>query len=239
MGGYDEVHPVAGDASTVDWVYVTDTVEIARRSEALGWRAVVLDEPEESAFLRARRPKVAPHRFTTRSSSVYVDARFAVETERVVDVLSGHLAGDGWLGLFRHPRRDSIYDEAEECLRLRLGGPLVRTQVEAYRAAGVPQDTGLWCGGVIVRRHGVEQERFGEAWFEELTRWPTRDQLSLPVVLERCQIDPASIAGSVYSWPGLRVTPHLVARPQPDRIERYRRHALNRWSRFRIGRRSR
>lgn len=210
---YDVIRPVPSDATSVDWVYVTDRDATAERAASLGWRTVVMPQSDQTPFLQSRIPKTSPQEFTDRSYSVYVDARFLVETEGVVDDLSAYLGPGAWLALFSHDDRHSIYDEAEECRRLKISTPEMDAQISHYRAIDVQHSTGLWCGGVLVRRHGVEQAEFGRAWLQELAMWQTRDQLSLPVVLERCDVVPAEIPGSLYAWPGLQITPHLVRRP--------------------------
>lgn len=222
VGGYDTVHPVPADAADADWVYVTDCSRTERRAERLGWRPVRAWGPQaDSRFLLSRYPKAVPQEFTDRPRSIYVDARFRIESATVVDRLSTFVDGESWIALYRHDDRDCLFDEADECQRLGLSSPSLNNQIEHYRSIGVPRHMGLWCGGVIVRIHGAAQRTFGDAWYAELRRWPTRDQISLPVVLDRTGTTPCEIPGSVYSSPRLKVTPHRVSRSGGPRAIRH------------------
>jgi hypothetical protein len=54
----------------------------------------------------------------------------------------------------------------------------------------------------------------GEAWLVECERWTYQDQLSLPVVCRRLNLEPGmfphpQIDGDILSNPWLRIDPHL------------------------------
>lgn len=225
FGSYDDVLPTP-KCVTADWVYVTESRRTARLASSRGWRAVLVP-PSGSPFLQSRYAKTRPDKFTERQMSLYVDARFAIESEEVLDSLAAYIDGPRWLALFRHPFRRDIFEEAMECQRLGLVGRNVAAQMSYYRSAGTADGAGLWCGGILVRRHGEAQRHFGRSWYHELERWPTRDQLSLPVVMKRCDIAPAEIPGSVYDWPGVVARPHR-ARRHDEPLLRYRWRRLTR-----------
>ena len=103
------------------------------------------------------------------------------------------------VALFRHPERDNIDDEAQVSLTMLkyVGLPLLE-QVENYRTRGLPNDAGLWAGGVIVRQHGPNRVCFEDDWWHENVTWSFQDQLSLPYVLWKHNVHPGVISGSVY-----------------------------------------
>ena len=85
--------------------------------------------------------------------------------------------------VYRHKSRGCIYDEAKAILEVRLDDPdNVRRQVRDYRRAGMPRNAGLWETGVLIRRNSEVTRRLELAWWDQLARYSSRDQLSLPFV---------------------------------------------------------
>ena len=95
-----------------------------------------------------------------------------------------------FLGLLKHPQRKCIYDEAERARRAHKEHPERLDRVVAqYKAEGHPPNWGLYCGGVLLRKRCPENSAFGDAWFQAVVEGSNRDQLSLPVVLRRLEVD--------------------------------------------------
>ena len=131
--------------------------------------------------------------------SIWIDASITVtDVHEMVRVCKAAL-GKRDVAFFKHPERDNIFDEAAVSITLPkyAGLPLI-AQVESYAAEGLPRASGLWAGGVIVRRHNPKRVKFEADWWDECKKWSYQDQLSLPYVLWNRDLRPGVIPGSVY-----------------------------------------
>lgn len=109
--------------------------------------------------------------------------------------------------LHLHRRRDCIYEEIEECRRLKKAKPeLLDKQELAYRLRGHPTNWGLWENGFSVRRNTPEIQSLCKDWVNELNEHTQRDQISLPVVLREHRIIPKVIGKDIWrsQWVKLR-----------------------------------
>lgn len=89
------------------------------------------------------------------------------------------------VGLGRHGERSCAFSEAAVCARHRLDDrSVIARQMERYRQLGFPSDWGLWEGGLIFRRGGLESvQKWQSLWWSEIRSGSRRDQLSLPYSL--------------------------------------------------------
>ncbi len=87
------------------------------------------------------------------------------------------------MSMARHPNRICVYEEAKRCLK-RDNAKTVRKQMDFYRAEGYPKNNGLIASGIMIRKHHRQNlEKHCEKWWEQITRWSLRDQLSFNYVL--------------------------------------------------------
>ena len=101
--------------------------------------------------------------------------------------------------LYTHPSRECAYAEAV----FSAGIPKYKTeplidQIAAYRAAGLPENYGLWATGVIPRTVNPLTNKIFDDWFSECVSWSIQDQVSLPYVLWKNGMTPNNIPGNIY-----------------------------------------
>lgn len=201
--GYDTLKPVCPqDGADVEWVLVTDDIELARSPEAEGY-FVVCEPRSDDSYRAAKRPKMLPWMYTDAGASVYVDASFAVTSSTfVVEAL----ATADPIAQFVHPWRDCAYDEATECLQLAKYASQadgIRAQVVQYRAEGHPEHWGLWASGCIARHHIPEVKTFGERWLADVGRYSHQCQVSEPPRLRTAGLRPTALTGTHLTNPWL------------------------------------
>ena len=190
-----------------------------RKIESNTWKITTMvgDGTPLHPRLAAKRHKMFPPSLDG-DISIWIDASITVtDVHEMVKVCKAAL-GKRDLALFKHPERDNIYDEAAISIALPkyAGLPLIE-QVESYAAEGLPRASGLWAGGVIVRRHTERRVNFENDWWTENEKWSYQDQLSLPYVLWKHDVTPGVIPGSVYKTAFHTWTPTAdPVKPEPD-----------------------
>lgn len=130
--------------------------------------------------LNAKIYKILSHQFIDSEWSVWIDGNLKLKvTEK--DLIEMTKPYD--VGVFRHPWRDCLYEEANECQRLGLDDSnIIEEQIKRYRDAGCPKNSGLGACFLIVRRHTPKVCQFNEEWWAEICRGSVRDQISFPYV---------------------------------------------------------
>lgn len=138
------------------------------------------------------------------------------------------------IAVFRHRRRHCVYREAREVLRYRLDhAALVRAQIAEYRRRGFPEHAGLCEMGAFVVRNSPKSLQLSLAWWEQICRYSSRDQLSFPYAVRLSRARVATIeAPGVFSNPYFRPVhhhryPHAIA-PLGQRVARSLRRLVKR-----------
>jgi hypothetical protein len=191
FGGYDE--PVWVQ-QTVDchYVMVTDgMVNVPRQFEH-----VRVDRGSFDPRLAGKFPKCRPWEYTDADLFVWLDGSIIPDAGLVERMIAD--LGDGDVAFHPHPDRTSIVSEARASLRLpKYESHDVMSQAQAYVDAGHPDDWGLWAAGLFIWRDLMRVRQLGQLWLDEICRWTVQDQLPLPVVLRRCEIDVRSLSGGL------------------------------------------
>ena len=180
-GGYDEVKPVPDAGGGHEWRLYSDS-----GSAGGGWTLVPSVARADTPRMRAKWHKCHPPEDA--EMSLWIDGSVQILSTALVEAAIVALERSDW-AMFRHADRKSIQEEAEYSLTsLKYVGKPLREQVEHYlkyeRVA-----PGLWGGGVIARRHTPRVLAASAAWYEECVRWSDQDQISLPMILAKYDIE--------------------------------------------------
>ncbi len=178
LGGYDVIRPPRVVNSNVRYVAITDGAAPAP------WEVMCPPESTCSRKHETRRLKLLAHElFPDADWTIYFDGQLQLAVDPLALLAECEAWGDGDLYLFRHQDRDCIYAEARAVARIgKDNSANVDPQIERYRAAGFPEQAGLYLGGMLIRRKGA-CNAFNAAWWGEVSSASHRDQLSLPVAL--------------------------------------------------------
>ena len=202
---YDDLKTVLPQAGVeVDWVFVTDDPVLGAKSSHLGWRVVHEPRPEVHPNRAAKHPKYEPWKYTDAPVSVWVDASFRIVSDQFAVEATTGLSNEEPIAQFAHPWRDCLYTEAKESAGLaKYQGEPVLEQAESYRAAGHPENWGLWATGVIARQHTEAVRKMGWLWLAETYRWSFQDQISQPFALREKGLRPTAFPGTHLATPWL------------------------------------
>ena len=117
------------------------------------------------------------------------------------------------LATFRHPDRTCFYQEAIACLRLRKDSATkIHKQVDHY-SSRMPPNLGLTENAVVIRRHTQEIREFNEFWWEQLSQFSRRDQLSFPYCAYVKQLEYGIIPGRRDNSTFFDYVGHITKRP--------------------------
>lgn len=191
---YDTIKPtLPQEGVDVDWVFVTDTEDMADAGKEMGWRVVYEPRPGVHPNRAAKRPKFLPWQYTTAPASVWVDASFRIRSSTFAK--DAMLYADP-IAQFAHPWRDCLYAEAQVSKGLaKYAGEPIDEQADRYLTQGHPWQWGLWATGVIARWHTDPVRELGLAWLDETDALSFQDQISQSYVLRRTGLRPTSLPG--------------------------------------------
>lgn len=170
--------------SNIDYRIITDQ-EVPEKSV---WEKVDIQDYNELNSLsnqyKNRYCKLFPDKFFfDYDYSVYVDGNIYIVSniEPLVDLVNERFC----IGMFKHPKRDDVYDEAAAVIYLNNAKPKeVKRQIEFYRKEGFPKEYGLFENSLIVRRHNSKIcKSLMNNWWAQLKTFTCRDQLSFMYVL--------------------------------------------------------
>jgi len=204
FGGKDHLREVKAFAG-VDFFCFTDDKDLRSKT----WRIVRTEASSSDPRLDAKIYKILPHRyFPEYEFSLWVDGTHTPDID--VRYLVWKFLQTRDLALFRHPKRNCLYDEMTACLTHNKGdADQICRQREAYLKEGYPRQNGLATCTVILRRHNVDAViRTMEDWWEQINQHSVRDQLSFNYVAHRHQLKYAMIPGDVYNNHFFRFTTH-------------------------------
>ncbi len=174
-GNYDYLKDPEYVMEDCDYICFSDDPQL--RSDV--WQIRPVEQDEDNASILNRRYKILVHQYLSEYEwSIYVDGNVRI-LGNLWEYIHSESKGAQILCL-RHPYRNSVYEEAEECIRLKKERPkVIRRQMERYRTEGYDGSNGLITANILVRRHMHKDViKLMELWWKELQQGAGRDQLS-------------------------------------------------------------
>jgi hypothetical protein len=211
---YDQVFSPLRLSAGVDHVLIAD--RRPRFVRGWRWRPLPPEVDGLSQSLANRHCKFFAHRlFPDADISIYVDGNTLI-LDDLGPLVAEFAASGAEIGLFAHRERGDIYAEFETGRRSGRIPPddaaRGAAQLARYRAAGLPEDHPFTENGIIFRRHGGPRlDAAMTLWWEEITTYTRRDQISLPYVLHA-----TGIAAKVWDWNYKYENPYFVRYPHRD-----------------------
>lgn len=178
-GNYDQLRvPSVPQSSDVDFVCFTDDSRL--QSDFWSLKPIPDDLSLLSNVKQQRVIKICPHRYLRNYQySIWVDGNLEIigNIRRLVDEYD---LSKFDLFVRLHPKRNCIYDEAEEVVRQKKDlTQKVPIQISKYKSEEYPAHIGMVESNVLLRNHMTTQcQIFDNYWAAELLRYSHRDQLS-------------------------------------------------------------
>jgi len=138
-----------------------------------------------SDVLSAKIYKILPHLFFPNENIfMWVDANIYLKKDKQYYV--DKYLGDSDIVFCSHGERKNIFEEAEKLKHMNYFKSVsnVIEQVKEYKAQGFTKDILYGCS-VLIRKNNALVNRMCELWWAHITRWQSRDQISLPFVVDK------------------------------------------------------
>lgn len=152
------------------------------------WR-VIREKPFSKDPVRnAKIYKILPHKYLKiYDSSIWVDGNLQI-VGNLNALLNDNLTSD-LFAVYDHnqqpDKRNCIYDEAEALIEMHNKGrgkddiSVISKQIGYYKKMGYPQNYGLIVGAILLRKHNIKKViTLMDCWWDEISRYSRRDQLS-------------------------------------------------------------
>lgn len=130
--------------------------------------------------------------FQESGTTLYLDGNISPSI-RVIDLFKWFEWTGRPIGLFPHPKRSSVQEEADYCIKVGKisSSQTAQSELASYESEGFRDEIGLFHGGVIFRKANSEVSLAAmNHWKRRFDQWRTRDQLSLPVSLWASRVEP-------------------------------------------------
>ena len=173
----DNPYLLEGRAFTdIDAEYVLFT---DKETYVSGWTTKPLYYKASNPILTARWHKINSHiLFAKDASTIWIDGN------QLPNGSATPILQSAPFGVFRHPYRSCIYDEAVKCKELgKDRSEVIERQMNRYRHEGYPSHNGLAETSCIYRFHNQLIKLINEKWWNQIINGSYRDQLSLNYVL--------------------------------------------------------
>ncbi|MBI3573831.1 DUF616 domain-containing protein [Candidatus Kaiserbacteria bacterium] len=153
------------------------------------WQVRRVEAPEKDPTRSARKYKILAHEWLSEYDvSVWIDGNILIKKD-LRELVSRYLASANLAVLDHSALKEiplsTLQAHEERLLWMESIGKhqddagLIRRQGEAYRHAGYPDTQGLACTLFMIRRHQKPDVITAmERWWEELSKWSKRDQMS-------------------------------------------------------------
>lgn len=186
-GQYDNLISHAYSSDQWDYICFTDNQELLANGHNL-WRIYPLHFSCLDNARNSRWHKVFPDQILPEYDiSLYVDANIDILTPDLFEYVDEELLSRPEETLAVHPHlfRNCIYQEARECIRLKLDDPVTILQhVSKLKKLKYPENNGLQENNIIYRRHHNNRvKRVMEEWWWWICNYSRRDQLSFNYVI--------------------------------------------------------
>lgn len=208
FGDYDTLKHPNYKIADADFVCFTD-----KDITSDFYKIIRVNPKEKNPKLDSGYYKLLPHKFFSHYQySIWVDGSMQLKFTSAQSLIEKYLTNRVNYATFVHPERDCIYDEANECIKLkRANREIVEKQIAGYKKDGFPKHFGLTANGIIIRKHNEPNViKVCEDWWKEVSEKSERDQLSFNYVVWKNSFNINLIKENIFDSSLARYIPHLI-----------------------------
>lgn len=146
---------------------------------------VVIEKKTGDSHRLAKWYKINSHELFPGEPTLWLDASIKLKEDPTRFL-------HGWDNILvrTHRNRQDVYEEAAHCIKYNkdVKGTL-ESQVTEYKRQEFPEKSGLYINGILFRKPTEDTTRLNKAWWEQICKYSSRDQISLPYVLHAQNIE--------------------------------------------------
>ena len=198
FGDYDNIIAPKQIHKNTDYVLFTDCTDI--ESIPKPWNVINVDwldtvDIQYRNRRSARHFKALPHVYMPQHDvSIWMDMTHDVVMDPYT--IEEKFLSDSDIALFKHELRDCVFAEGLAVMKYRFDhSQRVTSQLEYYKAAKYPPGNGLWETPGVIRKNTTQISKVNNLWWEMMCRYSSRDQISLPYILDKHDIKPHVLPG--------------------------------------------
>lgn len=186
----------------VDYIYFTDKPVASKH-----WQVNLVERKFDDARLESRY-------YFDNSTTVLSDYDITIMhganaqlTIKPEELIRKFLLSD--IAAFLHPHRKCLYKEAEVCKQLNKDTAYhIDKQMLRYMQANFPDNYGLHACGLLIRKNTEAVKNFEQLWWDEVSQYSYRDQLSFDYIRWKTRMIVTPIPGDIFNNSYLRVNLH-------------------------------
>lgn len=193
-GGYDTLKPVLHRNEAWRYVCLTDNPDIYPN----GWEILPIDQispPHGLNLVKLQRwTKIYGSPKFFKCPTIYLDGSHVI----IKDVTALYdPSADAVLKL--HPARSCYMEEATACIRLnKASREAIIGQVSGYESKGLPNNSGMYETGILIRAWNERVDDFNGVWWSEIDNHTHRDQLSIMWALRGSEMIVTEITNETF-----------------------------------------
>lgn len=187
LGDYDNIKPLEVKNDVNRYVLITDNTDI----DDNGWEVLNINELNPPKGLKGRKlqrwAKIIGGLLYFKEDCLYIDGSIEIKKD-----FNGFYEGlNTQLALKKHPIRKDYIQEIEACILLKKDNEdALLKQASKYLLQGfINTKVGLFETGIMYRKYNDEVLDLCREWWDEVDETTIRDQVSLPIVLEKKKIE--------------------------------------------------
>lgn len=177
-GKYDDIkEPIFIDKNIDYFVFTEQNI----KSDSI-WKKKEIPEKIKNlpSLDQARYIKTHPHEFFEEYDySIFIDGNIRITCD-IKPLLYTMVDEKKVIAIHKHQVRTCIYDEAKAIYAAgKATRKMLMAQTEKYKKDGFPTNFGLFETNIVIRKHNdLECKKIMEDWWNEMSIWTKRDQLS-------------------------------------------------------------
>lgn len=194
FGDNIKLHDPSNTFDNTDYIAFVD-----REHDCKVWKQIISPSFSMDKQYQSRRDakiyKIMPHLFLP-EYDVYIWTDPTHELVSDPHSICDEYLVDNDIALFRHTSRRCAYREANEIIKLNYDHiDLVESQKKFYEESGFPKGLGLFELPVSIRKNCSTINAMNMRWWEQICKYSSRDQISLPFILWSMGITPNLLPG--------------------------------------------
>ncbi len=125
---------------------------------------------------------------------IWIDSTHAINKDP--ELIIERFGKDKGIGVFNHSKRKCLFEEGQEIIRKKQDDiEKVERQMKFYKSVNFQKDLGLYELSAFVKKNDFKINSLMHSWWEQICMYSSRDQISMPYVLKKYNIQPSIIPG--------------------------------------------